>query len=861
MNIPHKYLINDYISETKLKFYEKLPNRYNKVITEYFKKKSNNNDSFQNKVINWLFNQDEENKMILCSVENKKYTNTIYDAYHYYIIKENDKFKTTEDSSDNDKFKLEYRINYNGVFNKNNKRENKDLNVHDRFLNYLLFYQCETPKNDYENYNNYFTLDPKFLQDEQKFKDECNELTNNQFLSNPIKLYKDPKNKNNYIFQLPEWTTDYYTLSQFILSLIEQALSVRYILYNEYKNIEEIITGTYLYDLFDKKKLILSFINNTDIDINMYYNNFIEEIHTNIFLTEAESFAGFIENKKGDIIKSDNSNYNIYDYVNDENDSIYRDIENVIQNMIEKNNNDKSKFNKELINMCMFTNINKLFTLDGFFLRAIFENFYTEYLHQIENDLIVKEEEKPKKKKKKKKKNNNIINENNVNKDNAKNINDKEEILNLDKKIEIDNFEEINNNKDENNSNMNNCDDKKEKNNKKQKEFFLYEPMPTKKKEKKKNNKNNNHMNDKKRKNLLKSEKENNEMKEEINSTTNAFLTFIELYPNINISNDKLTKLNDDINDFNREMEVFLVIYRKIKMEIKNHFEIIIKDVYNNNSELEIYGSSLYQLDIESSDLDLSISTQSELQLDALFTYISKSNHNNQYLNINHINTASIPVIKLKLDYLKLNNDTINEQYKSLINNNYYKKCIDNNIYKEFNLIKVDISLKSINYNQINFIKKEINEYPEIKPLIKILKKLLILKNMNNSYKGGMSSYCLFLIIFSYLKINQNNKFGNYYCCLLLGFLYHYINYIDFSYTIINPSLDNPFIISNYPIETIHTIIDPATMKNAGKIIFRIIDVINALKDIYNDIISTINEGQNDGNAIYQLFKKYINNQ
>ena len=469
------------------------------------------------------------------------------------------------------------------------------------------------------------------------------------------------------------------------------------------------------------------------------------------------------------------------------------------------------------------------------------------------------------------------INNENSNKDNLDNINDKKEIINLDKNIIVNNLEGmiIDKNKDKNsdikkdinNSDMNTCNSsnyKKEKNNKKQKEFFLYEPMPTKKKEKKKNNN--------EKKNIKKNDNGNNRINGinmDINnnyinnssSTINSISTFIEIYPNINISNDKLTKLNNDINNFFLDMENFLIIFRKIKSEIKKHFEIIIKDVFNNNSELEMYGSSLYQLDIESSDLDLSISTQSELQLDALFTYISNNNQNNQYLNIKHIDTASIPVIKLKVDYLKLSNDTISEHYKSLINNNYYKICIDKNIYKEFNNINVDISLKSINYNQINFIKKEINDFPEIKPLIKILKKLLIFKNLNNSYKGGMSSYCLFLIIFSYLKINQNISYENNYGCLLLGFLYHYINYIDFSYTIINPSLDNPFIISNYPIETIPTIIDPATMKNAGNIIFRIIDVINALNEIYNDILNIINTDKNDGNIIYQLFSKYIVNQ
>ena len=50
---------------------------------------------------------------------------------------------------------------------------------------------------------------------------------------------------------------------------------------------------------------------------------------------------------------------------------------------------------------------------------------------------------------------------------------------------------------------------------------------------------------------------------------------------------------------------------------------------------------------------------------------------------------------------------------------------------------------------------------------------------MNNSYKGGMSSYCLFLIMYSYLKMqysfytNNNNDFN--YGSLLIGFLFHYV--------------------------------------------------------------------------------------
>ena len=240
------------------------------------------------------------------------------------------------------------------------------------------------------------------------------------------------------------------------------------------------------------------------------------------------------------------------------------------------------------------------------------------------------------------------------------------------------------------------------------------------------------------------------------------------------ISYQKFYKLTNDIINFVTDIESLLIILREIKMEIKNHFEKIIKKVYND-AKIEIYGSSLYKLDIETSDLDLSISTYKENNLEDLVSYLNNYNQDNKYLNINFISTASIPIIKLDVNFLKLNNDKINELNKKLINNDYYNLCIKNKFYNDTNIIKVDISLNSINYKQINFIEKGIKQYPQIVYLIKILKKLLMYKHMNNSYKGGMSSYCLFLIIYSYIKMYStfysNNSIDNNYGSILIGFL------------------------------------------------------------------------------------------
>lgn len=498
MNIPHKFFINNNLSDNKKNFYEKLANRYSKLIIGFTKKKSNLDD-FNKKVINWLFNQDEETRMILCSIENKKYTNTFYEIYNFYInnISDNITFKIKEeDSEDKDKFKIDYNdYNFNKYFNKKEYSESKKKqkekeynNIHYTFLNKILFYQCESPIEDFENYSSYFTLSPDFLKDKNAFKKESNDIANNNFLKSPIQVKPDPKNKTNIIFDLPIWIQDsndnqnYFTLAQYVLALVEQALSVRYILYNEAKNLKEILSSVYLYDLFNKKKEILSYMNSIEIETNMYYKYFkIEDINSKLFFSD--NFEEFINNKKESIKKSENYSNN-----DDPSSSAFLEIEQIFENMVNKNKDDKSKFNMELINMCMFFHIKKLFTLDDFFLRLIFEQFNTEYNNQIQEDLLISEE-KHKKKKKKRKKNKKedsdnieIENSNNnndiltkTNENNSKNNNITELNSNINENI---------NEKQANTSNINN-NDKKEKY--KNKEFFLYD---VKEKEKKKNTEN-----------------------------------------------------------------------------------------------------------------------------------------------------------------------------------------------------------------------------------------------------------------------------------------------------------------------------------------------------------------------------------
>ena len=297
------------------------------------------------------------------------------------------------------------------------------------------------------------------------------------------------------------------------------------------------------------------------------------------------------------------------------------------------------------------------------------------------------------KKKDKKKSNNNQsnnikinINEDNHN-DNNKIINEEKKIIDEDKKI-IKKEKKIINEDSKIINEDNNIIEVNEKNNKDNKEFK--DELNINKSEAFSINSNNKKKSVNNMTNFVESKFNENQSNILINQENNIFV--VHQNP-LMIQAEKFSKLTDDIIYFNNDLESLLKIIRKIKFEIKDHFEVIIKQIYQKESHLEIYGSSLCKLDIESSDLDLSIISNNNQSLKDLEAYLLNNNTDNKYSNINAIYTASIPIIKLDLDYQKINESKIANYHNLLLNNDYYKKCIKSNYYNDFNIIKIDISL------------------------------------------------------------------------------------------------------------------------------------------------------------------------
>ena len=247
-----------------------------------------------------------------------------------------------------------------------------------------------------------------------------------------------------------------------------------------------------------------------------------------------------------------------------------------------------------------------------------------------------------------------------------------------------------------------------------------------------------------------------------------------------------------------------------------NYVEDLIKKLLGNeyNIETHVYGSSLYGLNLVSSDIDIricyeekdKISKREKNILNYLYNLLIKENKKNGKFKINKIDKAKIPLIKLEIDI----SDIINS-YLCMFNNEYSYLN-----FEDIKKVKFDISfshgLNSIELQNINkmteLIKEDLNKNPLIKPIVLIFKLILEKNNLNSESKGLNSTSVIFLtknIIKTYEKEivgTYCQKFGKIYRLFLEKFSKY-----DFTYGIDEKGLDfkidnnkDKFIIVN-PIE------------------------------------------------------------
>ena len=326
--------------------------------------------------------------------------------------------------------------------------------------------------------------------------------------------------------------------------------------------------------------------------------------------------------------------------------------------------------------------------------------------------------------------------------------------------------------------------------------------------------------------------KENEELKIQINQINKEYAEILEKYRVLeqnNKNNQNLTinlnnptqyslYLNKKFINFTYDLTyVFNCLSKDIKdyqQFVKEHIEReqslynrLIQNIQNSVDEsihdydVRLYGSHATNLCLPWSDLDVvlvprnnnNININNQILLSQLYENLKKKDW---VKDSKYISGASIPIIKLICD-------------------------------KSFNNMPIDISIQDERHfglKCVELVKGFISQYESLKPLVLVLKNILKRANLNDPYKGGISSYGLILMIVTYLQTqkkigkdisNNENNLGR----LFYDFVNHYglkfepSKYIIYART--NEDEDSEdFNIQNIQIGCELVIIDPLNISN-----------------------------------------------
>ena len=260
----------------------------------------------------------------------------------------------------------------------------------------------------------------------------------------------------------------------------------------------------------------------------------------------------------------------------------------------------------------------------------------------------------------------------------------------------------------------------------------------------------------------------NNNYNNQNNSQNNNFLSKPYSH-NFNYNNNNFTYNNMsysffNYNYYNQEIYNYCLITDKnmeilnnIKISFLNILENKIKNHFKNKYNLTFghYGSHYTGLSVEGSDIDICIifkklNNDNIIFYQELFDFLEerKTNLIKFTYETKSFFNASIPRITLTID--------VSEEIKKtpLTNLGYLS-------YDDMNKVKIDFTFNENeqylikNIKNVEYVKSQIKIYPQIRPVILVLKRYLKNMKMNEVHFGGISSYSLFLIVLNSLKSYQ----------------------------------------------------------------------------------------------------------
>ena len=188
--------------------------------------------------------------------------------------------------------------------------------------------------------------------------------------------------------------------------------------------------------------------------------------------------------------------------------------------------------------------------------------------------------------------------------------------------------------------------------------------------------------------------------------------------------------LSKDIIDFQKYVTYNISALSNVFKELLFNVEKTVNDTIPDY-QVHLYGSHATNLCLPWSDLDIVLIPKNNININrgdnnhALLSKLYENLRNQKWVkDINYISNASIPIIKI------------------------YSIDVYNNI-------PIDISIQEENHfglKCVELVKQFMNQFESLKLLVLPLKNILKRANLNDPYKGGISSYGLILMIVYFLK-------------------------------------------------------------------------------------------------------------
>jgi hypothetical protein len=195
--------------------------------------------------------------------------------------------------------------------------------------------------------------------------------------------------------------------------------------------------------------------------------------------------------------------------------------------------------------------------------------------------------------------------------------------------------------------------------------------------------------------------------------------------------------------------------------------------------------------------------------------FLLKENENKR----EDISYEIIPIFSTKIPRIIVKID-IRKDLKNCPLNNFYQYLSDddmNNIRIDFTFTQEEKYLVNLN-NNVQYVKNKLEEYPQLRPVLLVLKRYFKSMGMNEVYKGGISSYSLFLLalnsIYIYQKENPNFRITNSQLLILVFKKFSFFKFYQYG---IGKDNDE-YNLDHKNEDEILYILDPLTGKNIASV-------------------------------------------